>query len=183
MPDCVVVDHPAWEAEGSTFIRILRARAETVRVAVITATAPAPPYADVALHDRLDHVVSYVLRTCALAGSSVAGRTLSDRVLAALDYLRLHYAETVSADEIAQAAATSRSCLAERFRTELGMSVSHFLMTLRVEIAKLVLAERSAKLEQVAELAGFTDPSHLSRVFRAETGYRPGAYRRRFAST
>jgi CheY-like chemotaxis protein/AraC-like DNA-binding protein len=183
LPNCVVIDHPAWEAEGSTLIRILRAHATTVRVGVITATAPAPPYADVVLLDRLDHVVSYVLLTCGLAGSGVAGRRLSDRVLAALDYLRVHYAETVSADGIANAAATSRSSLAERFRIELGMSVSHFLMTLRVEIAKLLLAERPAKLEQVAALAGFRDPSHLSRVFRAETGYRPGAYRRQFEST
>jgi transcriptional regulator GlxA family with amidase domain len=40
------------------------------------------------------------------------------------------------------------------------------------------LADADSKLEHVAELTGFDDASHLSRVFIQQRGMRPGAYRR-----
>ena len=54
--------------------------------------------------------------------------------------------------------------LARRFQRELGTSVGQFVMTLRVEIARLMLTEHKVKLDDVAALAGFVDPSHLSRA-------------------
>jgi CheY-like chemotaxis protein len=186
-PDCIVIDQSAWKADGSTFVRILRMRSATMRIALladgvdITAAAITQTDLDVTKHNRLDTVIRYVLGTFVLTGTLLASEPLSNHVLAALDYLRMHYGDPLSADGIAQAAAMSRSYLAQRFRTELGMSVSRFVLTLRVEIARLLLIERKIKLDEVAALTGFGDPSHLSRAFRAQTGYRPGAYRRRFA--
>jgi AraC family transcriptional regulator len=104
---------------------------------------------------------------------------MSDRVGAALDYVRLHYAEELTVAGIASAAAVSRGRLATCFREEVGLSLSSYLRSLRIEVAKLLLLRSGrAKLDQVAVQCGFCDPSHLSRVFRTLTGHRPGAYRR-----
>src|SRR6266446_2422312 len=47
----------------------------------------------------------------------------------------------------------------------------------RVEVAKQLLVHEDHKLDRVAEMTGFVDGSHLSRVFRLYTGRSPGQYR------
>ena len=48
----------------------------------------------------------------------------------------------------------------------------------RISAACHLLAGAEFKLERIAELTGFDDASHLSRVFVQRRGMRPGAYRR-----
>jgi AraC-like DNA-binding protein len=45
-------------------------------------------------------------------------------------------------------------------------------------VAKQLLYERGYTLDPIAEKVGFSDASHLSRVFLRYAGYRPGTYRR-----
>jgi YesN/AraC family two-component response regulator len=185
-PDCIVIDYPAWAADGSSFVRVLRMRFASSQVALLRdgtefSTSEMPQTnLGIIQCNRLNEVIRFVLRTAVLAGTMMAREPLSDHVIAALDYLRTHYGDPLNADGIAHAAAMSRSYLAQRFQDELGTSVGRFLMRLRVEAARLLLTERNPTLHEVAGLTGFGDPSHLSRVFKAQTGYRPGAYRRRF---
>jgi transcriptional regulator GlxA family with amidase domain len=44
-------------------------------------------------------------------------------------------------------------------------------------VAKQLLMHEDHKLDRVAEMTGFVDGSHLSRVFRLHTGRSPGQYR------
>jgi transcriptional regulator GlxA family with amidase domain len=130
----------------------------------------------------LGEIVRRTLALCSLGSAAErAEQSLSPYVFTAMEYLRFRYSEEVTGEDIARAAGVSRGHLAERFRAELGLSLSQYLMSLRVEVAKSLLRGRTAKLDEVATLAGFYDPSHLSRVFRAHTGRRPGAYQRQFS--
>lgn len=184
--ECVVWDGQAWAADGTALVRVLRMRWPGVRVVMLTEAGEASPFAAgdarIAPITGLPEAIQYVLASWAPSATALTRPYPSDRVLAAVDYLRQHYAEYLSVPAITRGAAMSRGHLTERFRAELGLSLSGFLSALRVEVAKLLLTSGSAKLEQVAELTGFRDPSHLSRVFRALTKSRPGAYRRELAA-
>jgi transcriptional regulator GlxA family with amidase domain len=73
----------------------------------------------------------------------------------------------------------SPSHLGHRFRAEAGITVKAYLARIRVAAAQHLLTRTELKLETIAELVGFCDASHLSRVFRELNGHRPGEYRRR----
>ncbi|MCG8462313.1 MAG: AraC family transcriptional regulator [Holophagales bacterium] len=65
------------------------------------------------------------------------------------------------------------------FRAAHGSSPGEYLRRLRVEWAEERIRTGDAPLAEIAADAGFADQSHLTRVFRAELGITPGAWRRR----
>lgn len=66
--------------------------------------------------------------------------------------------------------------LARQFRRFFGSSVVSYLQRQRVTRAADLIASSSLPLSTVAFQTGFADQSHLSRSFRAGTGFTPGAY-------
>ena len=69
--------------------------------------------------------------------------------------------------------------LARTFRRRYGVPVGEYVARLRIQLACRSLANASLPLAQVAADAGFTDQSHLTRVFKSVTGMTPAVYRRR----
>ena len=69
--------------------------------------------------------------------------------------------------------------LARAFRRRFGCSVGDYARRVQVGRAALLLEESELPLAAVASDAGFADQSHMTRVFRDETGVTPGAWRRR----
>src|SRR5262249_26296226 len=156
--------------DGVDFVRILRTRFAPIQVAVLTEEmvgnhgTGTPADRDVVHCHGIGEVIRYVLGTCLLMGRASQSEMVSDHVCTALDFLRAHYADQLTIERLARVAGMSRGYLARRFQRELGTSVGQFVMTLRVEIARLMLTEHNVKLDDVAALAGFVDPSHLSRA-------------------
>jgi transcriptional regulator GlxA family with amidase domain len=58
------------------------------------------------------------------------------------------------------------------------MTWRQFVARTRVTLARDYLTHPRCTLETVAELVGFCDAPHLSRVFRRELGQSPGQFRR-----
>src|SRR2546421_474052 len=63
------------------------------------------------------------------------------------------------------------------FSHDTKRTLRSFRCDVRVEVAKQLLVHEDHKLDRVAEMTGFVDSSHLSRVFRLHTGRSPGQYR------
>jgi len=72
--------------------------------------------------------------------------------------------------------------LARVFLHDTKRNLRSFRCDVRVEVAKQLLMHEDHKLDRVAEMTGFVDGSHLSRVFRVHTGRSPGQYRMKIRS-
>lgn len=59
------------------------------------------------------------------------------------------------------------------FKRSLGVSVHQYVIRRRVNRAAELLAHRGARLGDVAEAVGFTDPSHMARWMRRVAGVTP----------
>lgn len=104
---------------------------------------------------------------------------LSRRALArALDFMDRKIGEEVSLDEIAGAACVSRSHFARLFRISTGDSPMGYLLRLRIERAKALLAGGDQSICAIALTLGFFDQSHFSRTFRRITGVSPSEFAR-----
>jgi AraC family transcriptional regulator len=66
--------------------------------------------------------------------------------------------------------------LARQFRRFFGCSVVSYLQKARVRRAANLIAASSTPLSMVAFQTGFADQAHLTRSFKAGTGFTPGAY-------
>ena len=102
----------------------------------------------------------------------------SDVTRRTLDYLADQYADA-TVERVGQTLGMAPYYLSARFRHELGSPLKTYLQTLRIEIAKMLLVETTDSIAAVAAQVGLHDASHLSRIFVAQVGCRPGVYRGR----
>jgi two-component system response regulator YesN len=71
----------------------------------------------------------------------------------------------------------SRYRLSHRFREVLGITCRDYLIRLRVERAKTLLAANQLSITEVAQSVGFSDLPRFDKVFKRYTGFTPSAYR------
>jgi AraC-like DNA-binding protein len=80
---------------------------------------------------------------------------------------------------LAEAIASSRSVLDERFRTLLGQAPMHYLAEWRMQLAADLLRGTRQKLAAIAEQVGYQSEEAFSRAFRRHLGRSPGEWRDR----
>ncbi len=92
------------------------------------------------------------------------------------DLLAARYGEDLPLSMLAAEARLSPHHLIRAFRRETGLTPHAWLMSVRVERAKILLRRGEAPVD-VATATGFCDQPHLTRVFKARVGVTPGVYR------
>lgn len=80
--------------------------------------------------------------------------------------------------DLASACGISVRHLARAFKATTGLPPHRWLLERRVDRAKELLEKTDDTLSDIALACGFADQSHLTRVFRSNSGSSPGAWRR-----
>lgn len=80
---------------------------------------------------------------------------------------------------LARIAKLSASHFARAFRASFGATPAAYVAVRRVERAKTLMLQTTEPLCRISLDCGFTDQSHLSRVFRRAVGQSPSQWRRR----
>jgi AraC-like DNA-binding protein len=96
----------------------------------------------------------------------------------ALAVIHAHFAEPLTIDRLAAAAALSPSHLHAEFRRHLGVSPARYLADLRLRTAAERLRATTRPIAAIALDCGYADQSALTRAMRARMGTTPGAIRR-----
>jgi AraC-like DNA-binding protein len=111
----------------------------------------------------------------------IRGRAEPFAIRLAIDYLRAHYADAVTLDDLAFQVGLNKQYLVHAFRRAVGLPPHAYLIQLRIAQAKSQLMAGRAVAEVAATL-GFADQSHFVRTFRRYVGMAPGRYQRSFGS-
>jgi len=99
---------------------------------------------------------------------------------AAKEYLRLHFAKTISLADLAARFHVNPSYLARIFKRRTGVAPVRYLRDLRIGHARKLLVERpSLEIKEIAAMAGYQDQGYFSRVFKGAVGASPQDYRAR----
>lgn len=96
----------------------------------------------------------------------------------ALQIMQKEYAHLYGMEELAERLGISKSYLIRLFSQHVGQSPGKYLMNLRIEEAKLLLATGEYSVEAVADLTGFSDSNYFGKAFRRHTGQTPSQYQR-----
>lgn len=97
-------------------------------------------------------------------------------------FLHVHFAETVSLEQLALVAGVHPAHLARTFRKHQRCTIGTYVRRLRFNQAVSQLNDHPQALAAIATACGFTDQSHFTRIFRAATGMTPAQYRRSLRS-
>lgn len=95
----------------------------------------------------------------------------------AMEYLHAEFMRPLLLRDVAAAAGVQPSYLARAFRRHFARTPGEVLRELRVNWAAHLLIETGLGIAQIALAAGFTDQSHLTRVFARRIGCTPARYR------
>jgi transcriptional regulator GlxA family with amidase domain len=80
-------------------------------------------------------------------------------------------------EELARAAAVSRSTLAQRFTTLIGEPPMQYLQGWRIQLAKHLLGQTNLSLMEIAQRTGYESQAAFSRAFKRSVGRPPAAWR------
>ncbi|WP_309120971.1 response regulator [Paenibacillus sp.] len=94
-------------------------------------------------------------------------------------YIHDRYADRITLQEVADAVSMSRTYLASLFKQETGMTILHYIVTVRMEEAKRLLVTSPLKVYEVAARVGYEDSIHFSKLFKEQYGLNPLEYKKR----
>ena len=122
------------------------------------------------------------LEQCLLILEQEIYRHLTDRVKRgeirkAIDYINRHFAQSLSASDVAKHVGLSAHYFLNVFKKETGMTFVGYINHFRIEHAKSLLEDTSLYAYEIASRCGFSDAAYFSRIFKQITGSHPSSYR------
>lgn len=94
-----------------------------------------------------------------------------------LQYIEQNYAADLSLQEVAGKFFVSREYVSRKFKQAFGINFSDYIVSVRIEKAKLLLQSPNLKLAEISEMVGFHDVKYFSKVFKKLTGLTPKDFR------
>ncbi|GLX71411.1 response regulator transcription factor [Paenibacillus glycanilyticus] len=93
-------------------------------------------------------------------------------------YIALNLDQELSRQYIADYVGLSPDYIVKLFKKETGLSVSDYILTERIKLAKELLARTDTTVSNVALAVGFCNFSYFSTIFKKEVAMTPQEYRR-----
>ena len=94
-----------------------------------------------------------------------------------VDLVDARLKDSLSVPELSEEVRLSQNYLARAFRHRYGMTMPHFILVRRVELACHLLVTTRASVTHIAAEVGLPDVQHFNKQFRKITGLSPSAYR------
>lgn len=122
----------------------------------------------------------HLLRYYAVSSSrpvAYTGGLSATKLRQVTDFIGDNYNRDLKLAEMAHVAGMSSFHFAREFKRTTGTTPHQYLIKLRVERAKALLAKNDLPLIEVGLRSGFSHQSHFTRLFRKLTGTTPHSYR------
>ncbi|MEI8138969.1 MAG: helix-turn-helix domain-containing protein [bacterium] len=101
---------------------------------------------------------------------------------AVFSHIERHFDRAITTAELCRIAHLSESSLLRMFHETVGTSPHDYLLTIRINHARNLLATSPDKITTIAFQTGFSDSNYFARQFKKRTGLSPAAYRARNSS-
>jgi|GEM_PF-2513716 len=104
----------------------------------------------------------------------------SDEILIekALQVINENENRLYNAGEIADNLNISREHFSRVFKKQLGISPYHYIISSKIELAKVKLRNTSQPIKYISHSSGFTSPVQFTKLFKQRTGVTPANYRK-----
>ena len=94
------------------------------------------------------------------------------------EYIRQHYAESISLLELSRIFALSDAHLSRKFKAVMGLGINQFTTIVRVNKSMQLLENSQLAITEVARQCGYNDSNYFAAVFKKIKGVSPKKYRK-----
>ena len=98
-------------------------------------------------------------------------------VLKAIKFIQENFHKDINLAVVSNYVSLNYSYFSNLFKEYTGVSFIDYLKKLRIEKSKKLLLDTDYKIYEIAEMVGFTNPKHFTKVFRSLEGISPKEYR------
>ena len=110
-------------------------------------------------------------------------RRYSPAVKKTLQYIQLNLSQDLSLKAVARSTSLSPDYLSHCFKAEVGVPLSSYVTTRRIEEACRLLTHSFLPVREIAGLVGIPDWNYFTKLFRKEKGCTPREYRKTMLPT
>ena len=102
-----------------------------------------------------------------------------DVAATAIAYMKVHYAEPINLEEMADECGLSTSYFSKKFKEQTGEKYIDVLTDIRIREAQRLLGTTDTPVAEIVEAVGYCDDKHFRRLFHKVTGMNPLEYRKK----
>ena len=191
-PDILFTDIKMPGEDGLTMLAGLKAEFPRMQVTVLTGYRDFD-YAQRALHlgvsrfllkpshmEELEEAILYMTGQLEGQGAGEEPANASANsflVRQAQTFLAQNYARHLTLQEVADHCYISQWYLSKLLNRQLGQNFYELLNGVRIQRAKELMEDPSLRISEIAELVGYSDTAHFSRVFKKQEGVSAGDWR------
>ena len=121
----------------------------------------------------------YLAQVLVQATRAIKARTPRSAVAQIAEFLKVHYAESISLDMLSRLVGYTPQYLSSLFSSEVGISIQAFLQHIRIEEACTLLSCTNQPITTIAEAVGYPDAKYFSKIFRRHQNISPVEYRKK----
>ena len=103
---------------------------------------------------------------------------VSEHVNKAMSFIRLNYMTSITVNDVTNFVGLERSYFSKIFHKHTGKTVQEYLLEVRLQQAKLLLAQTTYSIKEIGSFIGFSDECYFSRAFKRSTGVSPSTFRK-----
>ncbi len=107
-----------------------------------------------------------------------ASEALSAPIRQCCDYIRFHYQEKFTTEQLAEQVGYSSSYLSKKFKREMGVALTDYVTGVKIDKATEILRNPNVSIAEVSDFLGFASQSYFGVQFKRHTGITPGEYQR-----
>ena len=104
-------------------------------------------------------------------------RVVSRHVSLCLDYIYNHLHEPIPVQALAELTGLSPSYLSSLFKSEMGQSISEYVMSKKMEAARNMLQYTDYSSAEISSILNFSSQSHFIKAFKKYVGETPKRYK------
>lgn len=97
-------------------------------------------------------------------------------------YMARNYRGAISVERLALQMNYTPQYVSRKFKEQMGCSPLDYVIQLRMDLARKMLRDTEATLQEVADFVGYQDNIYFNRMFKKQTGITPGQYRKKYRS-
>jgi AraC-like DNA-binding protein len=132
-------------------------------------------------HEIISQIVNTIITIVArnMMSNKVTGNT-GNTVVQILNYIQenIYDAEKLKADIIASHFGIADGYLSRYFKKHTGESIQQYVINYKLKLVEIRLQHSDMRINEIVYELGFTDESHLNRLFKKYKGLTPTAFRK-----
>lgn len=106
-------------------------------------------------------------------------KTINPKIFKIIRYLDKNYQKEITVNEISDLFEMNASYLSALFKKEVGMTLSSYLLMVRMEQAKKMLLETNERVNNIAYSLGYQSPAYFTEQFKKYFGCSPSQIKKK----